>query len=293
MKYAAGNQFINSPNPFFMKTLIVLKLQSLTRLLCLFVVAASLVATAHAKLMLTGVSMFGATNAEGAFNGSYDFWDTIGGDSAYNVYLFTGPTNSPNFLNSGDSDDSLNPRIDLTPGTHTYQFAIDSVDSDPPTPYLGINLFFDNDSTSNRITAVVGNGGSCNFSVVDQNTPTYGENGETSGSGSLSYTSGELTVTLTAFCISKATPVLVSGTDATPGSDSDFTGSFTLTVTGAGEAAPTGTSGQIEWPSSANSMYQVQWSTNAAEGTWSNAGEPIQGNGTTNYLFYRVVPVQQ
>src|ERR1700722_7264239 len=100
---------VNSSNPFFMKTLIALKLRSLTRLLCLSIIATGLATTIHAKLMLAGVSMFGATNAQGAFNGSYDFWDTTGGDSAYNVYLFTGPTNSPTFLNSGDSDDSLNP----------------------------------------------------------------------------------------------------------------------------------------------------------------------------------------
>jgi hypothetical protein len=200
-------------------------------LFCLAIVATAFVSVARADLTLTGVSMFGATDAAGDWNGSYDYWDTLGDDQAYNVYLFTGPTSAPKFLNSGNSDDSLNPRIKLTPGTNTYQFAIDVLDSDPSTPYVGINLFFNDNRDTNQITAVVRSGGGGDFSVVKPTATTYGEGGETAGSGALSYTNGDLTVTLTGFCISASTPKIVSGYDNSAGDDSNFVGHFTLTVT--------------------------------------------------------------
>ena len=207
-------------------------------LLCVAIVTLGFVAAARAAdLTLSGVSMFGATDAAGDWNGSYDYWDTLGDDQAYNVYLFTGPISSPKFLNSGNSDDTLNPHIKLAPGTNTYQFAIDVLDSDPSTPYVGINLFFNNNTDTNEITAVVANPGSCNFSVVKPAASTYGEGGETAGSGTLSYTNGDLTATLTGFCISASTPNIVSGYDNSPGSDTDFVGHFTLTVTAAQPAA--------------------------------------------------------
>jgi hypothetical protein len=193
--------------------------------------AAGIAAAAHAKLTLTGVTIYGATDPGGNFNGAYDYWDTRGGNDGFNVYLFTGSTNSPNFLNVGDTDETLDPDVNLTPGTHTIQFAVDFQDSDPATPYLGINLYFDEDDVTNRISAVVPNGGSGNFSVVSPGVSTYGEYGRTPGSGTLSFTAEGFTATLSSFCTFSATPKLVSGTDNTPGSDQDFIGSFTLTIT--------------------------------------------------------------
>lgn len=190
---------------------------------------------ARAELTLTGVSMFGATDAKGTWNGSYDYWDTMGDDQAYNVYLFTGSVGAPHFLNSGNSDDMLNPHIKLAPGANTYQFAIDVLDSDPATPYVGINFYFDNNQDTNRITAVVTNGG-CNFTVVGPSVSTSGQGGEIAGSGTLSYTADGMTATLTGFCISTNTPNIVGGYDNTPGSDTDFVGHFTLTVVPAAPA---------------------------------------------------------
>jgi hypothetical protein len=207
------------------------------RLFCLALAASGIVAAARADLTLTGVGMFGATDATGAWNGSYDYWDTMGDDQAYNVYLFTGPISAPHFLNSGNSDDSLNPHIKLAPGTNTFQFAIDVLDSDPSTPYVGINLFFNNNTDTNEISAVVANNGSDKFSVVKPSVTTYGEGSETAGSGSLSYTEGGITATLTSFCLSTNTPNIVGGYDNSPGSDTDFVGHFTLTVTAA-QSAP-------------------------------------------------------
>jgi hypothetical protein len=84
---------------------------------------------------------------------------------------------------------------------------------------------------TNRISAVVRNGGDCNFSVVGRNISTYGQYGSTPGSGSLSFTAGGLTATLSGFCTFSATPKLVSGIDNTPGPDQDYIGCFTLTIT--------------------------------------------------------------
>lgn len=186
---------------------------------------------ACAKLTLTGVTIYGATDSRGTFNGSYDYWDTRGENQGFNVYLFTGDTKSPNFLNTGDTDETLDPEVTLSPGTNTIQFAVDFQDTDPRTPCIGINLYFDEDDVTNRISAVVPNGGSCSFSVVSQSVSTYGEYGRTAGSGALSYTAGGMTATLSDFCTSSATPKLVSGTDNTPGPDQNIIGSFTLTIT--------------------------------------------------------------
>jgi hypothetical protein len=260
------------------------------RLFCLAFAVSGMAAAARADLTLTGVSMVGATDASGAWNGSYDFWDTLGDDQAYNVYLFTGPISAPNFLNSGNSDDSLNPRLKLAPGTNTFEFAIDVLAADPSTPYLGINLFFNNNSDTNQISAVVPNSGSCNFSVVNQSVSTYGEGSEAAGSGALSYTAGGMTATLTGFCVSSTTPNIVSGYDNSPGDDTDFTGHFTLTVTAAQPAAAeqpavtTWPATVLAWASNPNTTYQAQWSTNEGN-DWFNLGAPVQGNGTTNYLF--------
>lgn len=199
--------------------------------LILMPLASGLAATAHAKLVFTGVTIYGATDSRGTFNGSYDYWDTRGENQGFNVYLFTGSTNSPDFLNMGDTDETLDPEVELKPGTNTIHFAVDIQDTDPATPYLGINLYFNEDLVTNQITAVVRNGGSCDFSVVRETVSTYGQYGRTAGSGTLSYTVGDLTATLSAFCTSAATPKLVSATDNTPGPDQNIVGSFTLTIT--------------------------------------------------------------
>ena len=201
------------------------------RFCCLLLIASGLAASAHAKLILTGVTIYGATDSRGTFNGSYNYWDTRGGNQGFNVYLFTGSMKSPNFLNTGDTDETLDPEVELSPGTNTIQFAVDFQDSDPGAPYLGINLYFNEDGVTNRISAVVPNGGSYNFSVVGKTVSTYGQYGRTPGSGTLSYTAGGFTATLSAFWAASATPKLVSGTDNTPGPDKNYIGSFALTVT--------------------------------------------------------------
>jgi hypothetical protein len=86
---------------------------------------------AYAKLTLTGVTVYGATDSRGSFMGSYNYWDTRGQNEGYNVFLFTGSTKSPNFLNTGDTDETLDPEVNLVPGKTTIEFAVDIQDTDP------------------------------------------------------------------------------------------------------------------------------------------------------------------
>src|SRR3712207_5328650 len=106
---------------------------------------------ARAQFFLTGSTMY-AADATGAWTGG--FWNTQGPDWAFNMYLFTAPTASPTFLNSGNTNATLNPNYLLTPGTHVINFAGES----PQGSFLGINLYFNNEAT-NRITAYAPNNG--------------------------------------------------------------------------------------------------------------------------------------
>lgn len=42
---------------------------------------------------------------------------------------------------------------------------------------------------------------------------------------------------------------------------------------------------EIGWNSILNQPYQVQYSTELDTNNWQNLGSPVQGNGTTNYVF--------
>jgi hypothetical protein len=228
-----------------------------------------------ADLTLSGVAMYGAADTNGDWNGSSNVWDTVGGNAAFNVYLFTGSTNSPAWLNSGNTDASLNPALVLSPGTYVIQFVCDFQGWDPGAPCLGMNLYFNNDSTNNQISAVAPNSGSCNFSVVGNAATTYGEGGATPGSGALSYAFGGLTTTLAGFCTSSNAADLVSAYNNAPGSDPDFTGSFTLTVAVA-KSVPT-----IVWTNPAPIIYGTVLSSNqlnaAANVPGSFAYNPTNG----------------
>src|ERR1039457_6184551 len=113
-------------------------------------VAMLLPAAASAKMKLTGARVFGV-GADGKREGSY--WNTIGNDGGYNIYFFTGTPRSPKFLNSGNTDDSLNPKYNLSPGTYTFGFAGDT----RPCPALNLELCF-NDDPQTRISVTARDG---------------------------------------------------------------------------------------------------------------------------------------
>ena len=47
---------------------------------------------------------------------------------------------------------------------------------------------------------------------------------------------------------------------------------------------------ELGWSSSSNQIYQVQYQADLAQLGWTNLGEPVQGNGTTNYMVDSVGP---
>src|SRR5207247_2508822 len=136
---------------------------------------------------LSGVALY-IGNSEGICSGSCARWNTAADDGkVYNVYLFTGLVSSPFFLNSGNTDTSLDPNLALPLGIHVLQFA----GSSTPDGYLGLNLYFDHVVNSNRITAVVPIDGSHNFSAVPEGADTIGQGGVQPSSGTLSCRIGD------------------------------------------------------------------------------------------------------
>ena len=196
----------------------------------------TLTAPVFAQVTLSGASMWAANSAAGdaAFS---SYWDTVGAGNSTgiaNVYLFTGSIGSPTFLNSGDTNTSLNPNLSLTAGTYVIYFA----GYTPLGSYAGINLFFDGDLVDNRISAVVHYDGSNNFSVISGATTTSGENGvHIAGSGSLSYTAEGLLVTVTGMGGGPSSPDLVSYFSTLPSGGGSTVASMTLTVTAVPEPA--------------------------------------------------------
>jgi len=160
---------------------------------------------AVAQLKLTGARLFGI-GTDGKRSGNY--WNTVGNDGGFNVYLFTGTPKSPKFLNSGNTDDSLNPKFDLTPGTYTLGFAADT----QPTTDFELELCF-NDDTTICLSVRARDGGNGQFS----GTTTYSVNG--------------YTVTLIGLQTFSPHVDLVSPYENKPNGVTDFAGSFTLRVT--------------------------------------------------------------
>ena len=185
-----------------------------------------------AVLNLTGASLYDI-NGSGAYIGHG--WDTTGNYGAYNLYLLTG---SSSFLNSGNgAATSLNQDIS-NPGTYTFFYRADGGGFNWPTPFAGLNLFFNGKSTpgisasvpfnvSNPALTAFGNGslGITNANVVP-------------GANSLSFMAGDLKVMLTAFSVIDyrspsvplATPDLVSPINNVSNGMNDYSGVITLQV---------------------------------------------------------------
>ena len=242
-----------------------------------------------AQPTLTGVTIYRA-NADGSgANGS--FWNTRGGDFPYNVYLFTGSVASPVFLTGGDTDFTLNPNLPLSLGVHVLQFAGDSA----PGGLLGLNLYFDNNST-NRITAFVPADGSSRFQVVPRSITTYGQNGSQASSGTLSYHAriGDYSVILSDFHTTVPAVNVVSPYASTPNGSSDTAGSFTLTV-----LPPTSLYASIEvsevrvcWFAKTNLIYQPQYRSSLTTNLWVDLGGLVQGDESVKCVTDPVSPSQ-
>lgn len=157
-----------------------------------------------AQIKLTGMRILGV-RADGTRDGSA--WDTLAGGQYWGAYLFSGTAKSPKFLNGGATDDSLNPKVKLEPGTYTFGFAGDST----PDPGATLELCFNDDPTSR-------------ISVTAQK--------ERPGpfSGTTTFSTGETTVTVTAMQLLSPPVDLVSPNETKPNGSLDTAGTFTLVV---------------------------------------------------------------
>ena len=208
-------------------------------MVCLVGYFATLVVPALAQITLSGASMWQA-DATGANNGVTGYGNTLGsdGDSSgvFNVYMFTGSTGSPSFLTSGSTNASLNPNLSLPVGTHVISFALQNA----APSFVGINLYFDGNLASNRISAFVPYDGTNNFSVISAASTTIAEGAYgalQAGSGSLSWTAGGRLVTVTDMNAGPSTIDLVGSFTSPANGSADIVATMTLTVTAVPEPA--------------------------------------------------------
>lgn len=195
-------------------------------------------ATAHAQIRLTGSTLYNSLSDGTASGGA---WNTTPGDSAFNMYLFSGLPTAPVFFNSGDST-ALVPNITLALGDNVIGFAT----ATSPSQFFGMNLYFDGANTTNRITPVAQDSASGGgFSKVSAGISTYGLANAFGipSANSLTYTSGALTATLTNFTITNTNTSgrdLVQPFNNVGDGQNDNVGSFTLRVTAAASAPEPG-----------------------------------------------------
>jgi len=188
--------------------------------------------TAHAT-SLTGLVEFSADSSGSEAQG--EFWDTVGANTRYNLYVAPGSIADGNgFINHGNGAATA---INIPLFAGSYTFTIVGADHPGYTPDA-LNLFFD------------GNGGSPGISVIapirvfGSPEPGFSANsgaatpflssttGTVPGAGTLSFTDGIETVTLSDYFWERSDSAnLVTGFNDGPGSPPDFTGQFTITVT--------------------------------------------------------------
>ena len=188
---------------------------------CTIVVMAGCVT--GSALTLTGLGVY-STDGSGNPSGG-QFWNTLGGDSLYNVYL----RQSGGWINSGNAG-AARVSIAMTPGVHTFEI----YGQPGSAAHFGLSLMFDSDDANVRIAAHnASSGGPTGFSVTSSgNVYDLGMTLRATPN-SLSYSSGGTTATLTKFVYEtpSASPGdLVQAFNNVPGSGNDYHGVFELTV---------------------------------------------------------------
>lgn len=243
-----------------------------------------------AQPVLTGASLFTSSETDGAYTGGR--WNTGGpSDDACNLYFYSGTITNHTFLNSGDTDDSLNPKLRLSPGVNVINFGASGVASEA----YGLNLFFD-DSTTNAITVYAKANNEGHFGFVERGLPTYGWKKVQPSAGTLTLSRvGELTVALSDFRVSFPAIDLVSCGDTTIDGRPDIVGSFTLTV-----VPPASLLASIEvseisvsWFAKSNTLYQLQYRSEETTNLWTNLKEPVRGEGGRMCIKDPVIPNQR
>lgn len=173
--------------------------------------------TEASALSLTGAMEFSATST-GNWDGVH-LWNTVGGDNAYNIYITSPNTGmTGEFINTGNGPET-SPNFNLTPGNYEF-FMFGTPGGD--RSYFGLNLYFDGSSTPGIST----------FAEMNTSSSSPFPN-LLSSPGSLVYTNGQFTATLTDYSFS--TPSVyqldrVAGYSTQQDGNNDYVGSFILHV---------------------------------------------------------------
>jgi hypothetical protein len=184
-------------------------------------------APAAAQTTLTGAAQFSA--AKGGALYEYQFWNTLGLDGDYDLWLAL-DANAASPLNGPDDADA-NISIPLAAG-QTYTFYTFAQEGDSTTfGYTAMNLFFDGNNSTPAIS-VYGALNNSTFEPDSANTLTL-QGTNVPGSGATGVTVDGVVVALTAYVSNK--PAVPPGNvcqsfSFTPGSIPNYFGSFTLKV---------------------------------------------------------------
>lgn len=178
--------------------------------------ATSVEAQTLTDIVLSRISGDGNTINEG--------WNTRGNEtSVSNLYLLNGDT----FVNSGNSAATSIAVALNTPGTYTFNFAGENVNSNT-APQLAINFFFNGNASSPGISARGLDGGGFAPNGGTTNLPDFTP---VAGSNSLSFNSNGFLITLTNYSYQTASGTdQVSSFNNAPNGLGDTIGTFTLSV---------------------------------------------------------------
>lgn len=199
----------------------------LTRFSTPFAVAGlcfAIVPSANAQVTLNNITTYEVTSG-----GNYDgtqFWDTLTGNSAYDVFVIRGSGVNETIINGGATR-SLT-ELFSTNGTFTYTLL---TEPGAYNPNGGLSLFF-NGSTSAQISAY------SPFNTTATPPPAASGaiynpfGGSTTGANSLSYSSGGTTVALTSLQFFSSGVDRVSSTSTGASNATDLGVRFTLSVSG-------------------------------------------------------------
>jgi hypothetical protein len=193
--------------------------------------------SAYPQITLTGAIQFSAYS-DGAFY--HDYWNTVGGDNAWDLWLALRP--NATLPVNGPSDAQAGISIPLSAGK-TYKYYTFAT-FDAPFSFDGLNLFFDGNSSTPGIS-VFGPVNSANFAANNSSTLTLGYTPVT-GSGTSFYSSAGVIAVVTGYSFnSPATPPgdVCQPTSFTPGGGPDLNGSFTLHVFPAATLSLSGSTG--------------------------------------------------
>jgi PEP-CTERM motif len=196
-------------------------------------------ATSARGAFLTGATVYSTDSTGAASSGEY--WNTLGGDNRYNLYVATGATDP--ILNPGNAA-STGIALPLPVGNYTYDIYGENAAA---FSNYGLALFFNGNNTTPGIVAYLD---PTTTTAVPSAAGSVGLDSSASTSpGSLTYVDGTTTVSLTNFTWAAPTTGgldRVSGYDSTSSGSPDFVGSFTLNVVQT-LAAPTAAPEPASW----------------------------------------------